>query len=174
MAALLVAAKYEEIYPPEIKDLLAALENKFTKPEILEMEQKILSTLEFDFFVPSSYRFLQRYQKISTTATDDKIFFFAQYLSEVCLLDTFFLQFPPSKIAAATFMLSAKSVKGVNAWNGEMEKWSGINASSEEMTRLITEFKKFLEEINAKFLPSLQYKFNKDEYLQVAKIPFKF
>lgn len=71
-------------------------------------------------------------------------------------------------------MLSAKSVKGVNAWNGEMEKWTGINATSEEMTRLITEVKKFLEEINAKFLPSLQYKFNKDEYLQVAKIPFKF
>lgn len=45
LAALLVAAKYEEIYPPDLKDLLAALENKFTKQEILEMESKILSTL---------------------------------------------------------------------------------------------------------------------------------
>jgi hypothetical protein len=35
VAALLIATKYEEIYPPELKDLLSVSENKFTKEEVL-------------------------------------------------------------------------------------------------------------------------------------------
>jgi len=35
VASLLVATKYEEIYPPELKDLLHIAENKFTKEDIL-------------------------------------------------------------------------------------------------------------------------------------------
>jgi Cyclin, N-terminal domain len=45
VASILIAAKYEEIYPPELKDLLAISENKFTKEEVLQMEFTILTTL---------------------------------------------------------------------------------------------------------------------------------
>jgi hypothetical protein len=31
VATLLIASKYEEIYPPELKDFLVVSENKFTK-----------------------------------------------------------------------------------------------------------------------------------------------
>jgi G2/mitotic-specific cyclin-B, other len=58
VAALLIATKYEEIYPPDLKDLLNVSENKFTKEEVLKLENDILSTLEFNFFVPSLLRFL--------------------------------------------------------------------------------------------------------------------
>lgn len=92
MTALLIATKYEEIYPPDLKDLLSVSENKFTKDEVLKMEFIILQTLEFNFFAPSSLRFLERYRKISNTASDDQIFFFAQYLAEIALLDAFLLK----------------------------------------------------------------------------------
>lgn len=71
VAALLIATKYEEIYPPELKDLLSVSENKFTKEEVLKLEFEILSALEFNFFAPSILRFLQRYRKLSNTASDD-------------------------------------------------------------------------------------------------------
>ena len=71
MAALLIATKYEEIYPPELKDLLSVSENKFTKEEVLKLEFDILTTLDFNFFVPSLLRFLQRYRKLSNTASDE-------------------------------------------------------------------------------------------------------
>jgi hypothetical protein len=78
VASILIAAKYEEIYPPELKDLLAISENKFSKEEVLQMEFSILTTLSFDFGVPSALRFLERYRKLSNTAgNDDQIFFFA-------------------------------------------------------------------------------------------------
>ncbi len=68
VTALLIATKYEEIYPPELKDLLSISENKFTKQDVLKMESKILSTLEFNFMNPSSLRFLERFRKISSVA----------------------------------------------------------------------------------------------------------
>ena len=38
VAALLISTKYEEIYPPDLRDLLSISENKFTKEEVLQME----------------------------------------------------------------------------------------------------------------------------------------
>ena len=58
VTALLISTKYEEIYPPELKDLLNISENKFKKEEVLKMENQILSALEFNFGSPSALRFL--------------------------------------------------------------------------------------------------------------------
>jgi hypothetical protein len=35
------------------------------------------------------------------------------------------LKHKPSEIAAAAFILSTKAIKKINAWNSEMEKWTG-------------------------------------------------
>jgi cyclin B len=96
IASLLISTKYEEIYPPELKEILKYAECKFTKEEVLALEFDVLSTLEFNFFNPSALRFLQRYRKLSNTANDDQVFFFAQYLCEISLLDAFFLKHKPS------------------------------------------------------------------------------
>ena len=71
VTALLIATKYEEIYPPELKDLISISENKFSKEEILKMEFQIIMALDFDFMAPSSLRFLERFRKLSTTAIED-------------------------------------------------------------------------------------------------------
>ena len=123
VTALLISTKYEEIYPPELKDLLTVSENKFTKKEVLEMELDILKTLQFDLTSPSAYRFLERYRRLSSlVGGDDKIFFFAQYIQEIALLDASLLKYNQSELAAASLILAAKSIKKVNVWNKEMEK----------------------------------------------------
>lgn len=45
VTSLLIATKYEEIYPPELKDLLSVSENKFTRGEVLNMELDMLMVL---------------------------------------------------------------------------------------------------------------------------------
>lgn len=42
VTSLLIATKYEEIYPPDLKDLLQVSENKFSREEVLEMELVML------------------------------------------------------------------------------------------------------------------------------------
>jgi hypothetical protein len=128
VTSLLIATKYEEIYPPELKDLLQVSENKFTRAEVLKMELDMLSVLQFQVQVPTSYRFLERFRKLSlVTANDDKMFFFAQYLQEIALLDASLLKYRSSEIAAASLILAARNLKKVGTfWNKEMEKATGM------------------------------------------------
>ena len=172
VTSLLISTKYEEIYPPELKDLLSVSENKFTREQVLAMEMDMLLTLQFDVTTPSAYRFLERFRKLSTTANDDKVFFFAQYLQEIALLDASLLKYKPSEIAAAALILSTKCIKRMNAWNKEMEKTTHL--TEEYLSAIVEDVKGFIVEVNPKFLTTLKYKFNKQDYLEVASIAFKF
>jgi cyclin B len=40
IAALLIATKYEEIYPPTVKEFIYLTDDTFTRKEVLEMERK--------------------------------------------------------------------------------------------------------------------------------------
>ena len=62
-----------------------------------------------------------------------------------------------SKIAAASFILSAKAIKKINAWNSEMEKWAGYK--EKDLKEAIDDVKQFACEVNPKFLSTLKYKF---------------
>ena len=123
------------------------------------MEFNILTALQFNFQAPSSYRFLERYRKLSNNASDEQIFFFAQYLTEISLLDSYLYKYKQSYIAAACLILSAKAIKRINAWNAEMERWSGYKA--EDLKEAIEDVKQFALEVNPKFLSTLKYKFQK-------------
>lgn len=45
IAALLIAGKYEEIYPPDLKTIIKVVNQVVTKEEILRMEMQVLMTL---------------------------------------------------------------------------------------------------------------------------------
>ena len=55
---MLIANKYEEIYPPELRDLLQVCEGKFTRQHLLAMEIEVLNVRQFEIQAPSAYRFL--------------------------------------------------------------------------------------------------------------------
>jgi cyclin B len=62
---MLIACKYEEIYAPEVRDFVYITDKAYTREEILQMEYSMLSTLDFNITAPSSFRFLERFAKIS-------------------------------------------------------------------------------------------------------------
>ena len=61
----MIAGKYEEIYPPTVKDYVYITDKAYTREDLLRMEQDLIFALEFNFSVPSSYRFLERFAKIT-------------------------------------------------------------------------------------------------------------
>ena len=44
---MLIASKYEEVYPPSVQDLVFMCAKTFTQEEILRMESHILYTIDF-------------------------------------------------------------------------------------------------------------------------------
>ncbi len=55
----MLVAKYEEIYPPNIKEYVTVCDNAYTKEQILEQESLILLALEFNLVRPTSLEFLE-------------------------------------------------------------------------------------------------------------------
>lgn len=108
VSALLIACKYEEIYPPELKDFVYITDRAYTKEDVLQMEFLILSTLQFDITFPTPLRFLERFMRM--LGEDKDVIIFSQFLMELSLIDVRMLQYPCSIIAAAALSLSYKTI----------------------------------------------------------------
>ena len=88
---MFIASKYEEIYPPLLKDYVEVTDRTYTKKEILDMESKILISLDFNLTFPSSLRFLDRYSNIMNL--DERSYMLCRYLLELSLVDYKFLEY---------------------------------------------------------------------------------
>ncbi|XP_021122137.1 cyclin-A1 isoform X3 [Heterocephalus glaber] len=60
-AAILLASKYEEIYPPEVEEFVYITDDTYTKRQLLRMEHLLLKVLAFDLAVPTTNQFLLQY-----------------------------------------------------------------------------------------------------------------
>ncbi|KAF7819149.1 stomatal closure-related actin-binding protein 3-like [Senna tora] len=65
MSAMLLASKYEEIWPPTVNDFVCLSDTAYTEEQILVMEKIILGKLEWTLTVPTTYVFLVRFIKAS-------------------------------------------------------------------------------------------------------------
>lgn len=101
---MLIASKYEEIYPPILKDFVHICNKSFTGQQILAMEQKVLFAVDFDVKSHSQLRFLERYAKHADLTEEATLF--AQYLLEIALLDYRTLKHVPSVHASASIYIS--------------------------------------------------------------------
>lgn len=112
-AAVLIACKYEEIYPPEIRDCVYITDNAYTRDEILRMEQKILHFFRFNVSMPTIHQFLVRFLKIANGShlCSPR----AQYFAERALQEHDMLKWKPSLVAAAAVYL-AKRNETLDAW----------------------------------------------------------
>jgi hypothetical protein len=102
-----MASKYEETYRvPQLKDLLNLCNYSYTKRDILETEADVIKVLNFDLVFDPSYRFLEALELFS--GMNKKNFHLAQYLLELALTQSEFLEYSQSVIACSAFYLVCK------------------------------------------------------------------
>lgn len=75
-AAMFIASKYEEIYPPEIGEFVYITDDTYTKQQVLRMEKLLLKVLSFDLCAPSSHSFISLFSCMMNIP--DKVKFLAQ------------------------------------------------------------------------------------------------
>ncbi|XP_069680292.1 G2/mitotic-specific cyclin-A isoform X2 [Periplaneta americana] len=122
-AAMFIAAKYEEIYPPDVGEFVYITDDTYTKKQVLRMEHLILKVLAFDLSVPTILSFITNFA-VSTDLPDTTMFL-AMYLSELSLLEADpYLQFVPSEMAAASIAL-AQHTLDQEVWSQELEDATG-------------------------------------------------
>jgi cyclin B len=99
VVSLMLAAKYEEIKPPEVRDYVYICDNAYTREEVVKMEQMIISTLNFRLTVPTPGSFLKRF--CQAAQGDSKLLPLVSYLLELTLVEFSFLKYTPSMLCAA-------------------------------------------------------------------------
>jgi len=121
VTSLLIASKYEEIYPPELRDLVYICDRAYTRSEIIEMEEKILKTLEYKITIPSAHAFLVRYLKAAHA--DKRIVQLSCYILDGTLQSYNLLHYQPSQLAAAAVYIARRTV-GRNSWSPTLLKYA--------------------------------------------------
>ncbi|NWY17288.1 CCNA2 protein, partial [Aphelocoma coerulescens] len=122
-AAMLLASKFEEIYPPEVAEFVYITDDTYTKKQVLRMEHLILKVLSFDLAAPTINQFLTQY--FLHQQTDAKVESLSMYLGELSLIDADpYLKYLPSVIAAAAFHLADYTLTG-QTWPESLCKVTG-------------------------------------------------
>jgi cyclin B len=115
VTALLVACKFEEIYPPEVRDCVYITDHAYTREEVLGMEMKMLEFFGYNVAAPTSYQFLVRFLRIGGYSLTSRTAHRASYFSERCLQEHEMLSYKPSLLAASVVYL-ATSMDKADAW----------------------------------------------------------
>lgn len=130
--ALFIATKYEELYSSDINDFIVMTDNSYSKEEMIEMEKKIMRTLDFQLSRPIPIQFLRRYSK--AIGADESEHFLAKYILELMTLEYHLAHYKPSEIAASAIYLSVQLLNTKNhfkkddIWTATMEHYSGYSS----------------------------------------------
>lgn len=107
-----------------------------TKPLVIQMESEIVRALNFDMNFLSPLTFLERFLRLGDLQEDYKVNTIAEELCKLAMTRIQFLDYKPSQIAAAAYVLATNlsnspakdQVKfSVQCWNESLEKYSGYS-----------------------------------------------
>ncbi|XP_032801542.1 G2/mitotic-specific cyclin-B2 [Petromyzon marinus] len=143
VTAMFIAAKYEEMYSPEMEDFVYITDHAYTKAEIRAMEQAILLGLQFNLGRPLPLHFLRRASKAGSVDADKHTL--AKYLMELSLVDYNMVHFHPSQIAAAALYLSQKLMDD-SKWNMDLQYYTTY--TEEELMPVVQHLAKNVVKVN--------------------------
>ncbi|CAF1146780.1 unnamed protein product [Adineta ricciae] len=125
--ALYLAAKCEEVYPPNAAEFAYVTDNAYTKKQVLKIEDLLLQTLHFEVSTVSTHTFLLHYLKLAEVdeVTED----LARYIAELTLLDPECLQYLSSLQAAAVLCLALHMCQKP-PWSSKLKRTTGYTIQS--------------------------------------------
>ena len=167
VSAMFIACKYEEIYPPDLKDFVYITDGAYVKSDVLKMENKMLASLGFDVTFPTQWTLFETYKR--KLNLDEKTFKLAWFLMELCLINSKALKFKMSQIAASAILIALKTM---NMYKNNMllEKIGIDEKQLEECCKEMYDFNKYNSTHN---LQAIRKKFSSSKFDEVAKIKLK-
>ena len=165
VTAMLIACKYEEIYPPEIKDFVYITDNAYNKKEVLDMEIEMLKTLNYNITFPTQYKFLEFYKK--KLNLDDCSFFYCWYCIELSLIDYKMNKYNNRVITASACLVTLHLFKIYS--DNLLENVTGFKI--DDLMDCAKDICLLIE--NGTYnLQAVKKKFSLSKYMNVAKIQF--
>lgn len=175
-SAMFLGAKYQEIYPPELRDYVYISNHICKKEAILKMESDILKKLSWSMLIVSPLYFYNRIYFICANSIKEldspkyaKLYFTGLYILELSLLEYKMLKYTPSIIASAAMLLARKMLDFNPIWPKQLlssQGFTGTNAINECAKELLT----LIKNERVATLVGLRKKFSKESYLTVYSL----
>lgn len=107
ITAILIAAKHEEIWAPEVRECAQITANTYSKEDIVRVERDICGALRYRFTLPTPYTFCIRLMQMAETeiAYNTNLDHLVHFFLELSALHYPMLNWRPSTVALAAFIL---------------------------------------------------------------------
>ena len=127
VTCMLIAAKYEEIYPPYVDNFVYITDHAYRREQIIDKEREILEELQFDITFVTQFRLLQRYAKIARSS--EAAFMVAQYTLELSLVEVAMNRWRPDVLACSAIYIGNKILKQSDPWLPLLVAQAGLSPS---------------------------------------------
>ncbi|XP_041864421.1 cyclin-A1 isoform X2 [Melanotaenia boesemani] len=166
IAALLIAAKYEEISPPELNEFVYITDSTYTKKQLVQMEHVFLKLLAFKMAAPTTNEFLRFFMSIHPVSA--KVESLALYIAELSLLEINpFLQYSPSIVAAGAYSLANYTINK-SLWPQSLTVFTGY--SMDKMMPCMTNLHKLFISAESRPQQTIRDKYKSSKYCRVSWI----
>lgn len=166
ITSMFLAAKYEEIYPPECNDFVYISASAYTREQILAMEGTILNAVEFNLTVPTSLHFLRRFSKAA--GSDYPTHTLCKYLLELALVDMRMNKHLPSITAAAAVYLARHSI-GQPEWHSTLVHYTKYTEA--EVLEVAQDLLQVLRDAQSSNHQAVVRKYSSRKFGEVARRP---
>merc|ERR1719186_27750 len=171
VAAMLVAAKYEGIYSPEVNDFVYITDDAYTEKDILRMEIRILATLNFDLGRPLPIHFLRRASKAG--GVEAATHTLAKYIVELSLGVYNLCDLPPSRLSAAALALAMRMLDPASSlesvWGSSLIHYTKYTL--ELIRPTIERLAVILVNAPTAKLATVYQKYSNKKFMKIARIP---
>jgi len=168
ITCMLLAAKYEEIWPPEVSECIHVSANTYTRDEILKMERAIAAALSFKLTQPTPFPMLARLLEV--TEADEMTRHAAFFFLEHAVLNYKHLQFLPSELAHASLYLANVMLRKPDPWSYTCQYYSRAKADDfKPCARAILDFAALIT--NSKY-QAIRRKYSSTKYGEVSRMVF--
>lgn len=170
-ACMLVASKFEEIYPPEVAEFVYITDDTYTNKQVLRMEHLILKTLSFNLSVPTCDSFMTRYLLAAGAKNESQLYYLVKYLCELTLIDyDITMKHTPSMIVASAVYLGSKMLDNENPWTPTLEFYTGYEVF--DMKSCVHDMSLLMLRITNHPQQAVQQKYKSAKFGGVSQIPF--
>ncbi|KAM9788932.1 cyclin-A1-like [Neosynchiropus ocellatus] len=166
-AALLIAAKYEDVFPPKMHDCVYVTDNTYSTQDLVRMERAMLRILSFTLSAPTVHRFLHLYLTVVPVCTTTQ--YLAQYISELSLMEVdFYVKHSPSLVAVGSYVIANYAINSL-LWPDELEHFT--NYSMEAIANCVADLYQVYVYAQSRPQQIIRKKYSTARYHSVATIP---
>ena len=167
IAALLISCKSQEIYYPQLFELIDITDGAYVKEELVEMENHILKILGFNIVSPTAIEFYNIVSKAFNF--DQKQYFLGKYFMESSLIDYQMIKYSASVIGVSCAYVVMKFC-GINNYKCLYSK----NVIKEECPQKVIkeaarEICHLVKNLSSSTLKAVRDKYSLPQFLNVAQ-----